>query len=281
MRLINKIIILFIILNITSGCVSIPRKLAKPYTAYLPLIEKPISKKGIALTYGHCEDARMVGASWEYAWSPSPPVCYGVENTPMIWGIGDINSTVVSNSEWLMGFNEPDRPDQANISPDVAADAWRIIEGMYPNKKLVAPVPSTADRMWIVRFRDAYISKYGEPPRLNALAAHAYYGTVAETEELVTWYESKSIEWNTPGGVWVTEWAYLPCWMSYGEAISSMEQTVEWLENEPLVARYAWFAARLTGDEEWSFKPKSCLTNLNDFYTGKLTPLGVAYSKGK
>jgi len=289
----RKGLLLLALLALLAGCVPIPPPLppklrleSKKHGVYLPLIAKfytvPSAKRaakgGVGLTYRHCEDAEALQVAWEYDWSMQPPDCYGIENVPMVWGLWAIQGEVGGNSPWLMGFNEPDLSGQSAIEPATAAVAWREIERLYPDKKLVAPAPSHIHREWLTEFRDAYITAYGVPPRLDALAAHAYFGGVIEVIEMVRWYEDRAVEWNVPGGVWLTEFAFLPCYTSNAQARAAEVEILNWLEAEPGVARYAWFAARMSGDELWSFKPKSCLTHLNDFESGALTTEGRIYA---
>ena len=78
-------------------------------------------KKGVDINpkNAHCSDISGVGASWWYSWSSHPPVSCSQEFVPMIWGknnVGDL-TRLPSGSEYVLAFNEPNRSDQANLSP--------------------------------------------------------------------------------------------------------------------------------------------------------------------
>ena len=61
---------------------------------------------------------------------------------PMVWGYieddrpwhDDINDPVAEQYEIVLGFNEPNHENQADIPPEVAASAWIEMQNMYPDK---------------------------------------------------------------------------------------------------------------------------------------------------
>ena len=192
-----------------------PRAPASQFFVFIPMVQggasaqtpQPTYKKGAALTYQDCASAAAVSAVWEYAWTSSPPNCVGIENIPMIWGASDVTATLGGNSQWIMGFNEPDSASQSNLSPAYAASLWRQIEQKYPNRKLLAPAPSGAGANWIVDFRNAYISAYGTAPRLDGLAMHCYAWYASQCIPLAQQFESWATSWGVPE-IWVTEFSF-------------------------------------------------------------------------
>lgn len=256
------------------------------FFVFLPFIRggSPVTppspvKKGLPLTYNDCAIATTVGATWIHAWSTTPPNCTGTENIPMIWGAGDVNATLGGNSQWIIGFNEPDSASQANISPAVAATLWRQIEQKYPTKKLVAPNPSGASPDWLVDFRNAYIAAYGTPPRLNALGVHCYswyaelgtYGCIPHTRKFMDW----ATAWGV-SEVWVTEFSFSPTSPSSpSQALQEANTYITWLQNQSMVTRYAWFASKIQGTEWWSLP--SFYTPIADWNSGTLTAFGNMY----
>jgi hypothetical protein len=239
----------------------------------------PTIRKGVGLTYENCADALAVGATWQYRWVPLVINCPGLENVPMIWGASDVAKTVTGNSQWIMGFNEPDLATQANISPAKAATLWRTIEGKYPGRSLLAPAPSAAHPDWLVQFRNAYIGLYKTAPRLDGLAVHCYRWTAEDCISLTQWYLARAKEWGI-SEVWVSEFAFLPCGnRSIAQAEAEMEQYIQWMKGNPKITRYAWFASRIRGDEWWAFQPRECNTPLLDFDRGSLTAFGNGYLK--
>jgi len=172
-------------LMLLVGCVhNVIQPYPQPVNRFvLPLVYKdytaPVhtAKKGVAWWCdgeGYQNDPRRSGASWAYNWRAQPWMAEGIESVPMIWGAQQMGQAIGGNSTYLLGFNEPDLARQANISPEAAAVLWRQIERDYPDRLLVAPVPSQEAPEWIDTLYRTYISIYGEKPRFDALAAHLY-----------------------------------------------------------------------------------------------------------
>ena len=105
-------------------------------------------KKGVCIPPGknfHCGDLEIfTSASWWYNWHTEPnhnkgwctcqdPAGCGEEPKdkafiPMIWGYkeenafkADLDDIVRDEYDTILGFNEPNRPDQSNILPKVQA----------------------------------------------------------------------------------------------------------------------------------------------------------------
>lgn len=196
----------------------------------------------------------------------------------MIWGERQVSAQVMSDVEWVMGFNEPEMAGQANITPALAAKLWREIEQDYPDKKLVSPSASLG---WLRDWYAIYWTVYGEAPRIDAVGHHCY-GAWNEAFSIAKCKQSVDavVEWawvhNIPE-VWVTEFAHLPCWPE-GDAgtIKFMEAMVTHYRANPTITRWAWFQTSYHGTEPWSFGPY-CNTSLVDIDTGELTAFGEAY----
>jgi hypothetical protein len=260
----------------------IKRATSNSTNVYLPLImggsggtSQPIRKKGVGLTYQDCASATSVGAFWAFNWTAVPPTCPNIENVPMIWGASEVNTTLGGNSEWVLGFNEPDSANQSNLTPAQAAILWRQIEQKYPNRKLVSPAPSGANPEWLVSFRDAYIANYGTAPRLDGLAVHCYawYASqcITHTQKFMTWANA----WNVPE-IWITEFSFSPTAPSNPtRALDEGKTFITWLQSQPQVTRYAWFASTMQGNEWWT--SPLFRTPLVDWNTGTLTSFGNMY----
>ncbi len=89
---------------------------------------------GVAL--GNAQNTR-----WMYDWGNTPPgdiANYNGEFTPMIWSSNTSNiqsrvNNILSykddlNVQYVLGFNEPERPDQANMSVSQAVAVWDIMD---------------------------------------------------------------------------------------------------------------------------------------------------------
>lgn len=193
----------------------------------------------------------------------------------MIWGAADMTTPATGNSQWLMGFNEPDNGGQANLSPAQAATLWRQIEQQYPNRKLASPSSNGDIANWLSDFRTAYKSAYGTWPRLDAIAIHCY-----------RWFSSQCVDWVQQNETWATSWGVPEIWVSEfsfatTSPSSSSQSLVEqqtfaaWMESQAQVTRFGWFASKIQGNEWW-FLP-GFHTPLVDYTTGAPTAYGTNY----
>ncbi len=99
-------------------------------------------KRGIAYGYHSQADLAAIqeSVSWWYNWADRPDEdlragayrAAGVEYVPMVWGGTFDADTVIANipadTEWLLGFNEPNFGSQADISASAAAALWPEVE---------------------------------------------------------------------------------------------------------------------------------------------------------
>ena len=236
--------------------------------------------KGVGLTLGECRshgrtqsECKLYDVDWAYVWGPGAPTIEGVETVPMIWGKFDGCPTLRGSSTWVMGFNEPDRSTQSNMTPAEGARYWRQLEQCYPDRQLLSPAPSHLDPGWLEDMRGAYIDSYGQPPRFDALAAHCYYNRATRCRlNIVHWYDDWLDEWDVPGGIWLTEFARVV--RDKDSQAAGMRDYLDWLNDDPRITRYAWFAHTYSGDEPWAFWQN---TSLVDCRTGELTEPGVVY----
>lgn len=251
-----------------------------PMTAPTPApapVRPAIGKQGVGLTHSECADQF---GWWGYDWSANPPDTCGAETVPMIWG-SYVPPTVGGSSIYLLGFNEPDLDSQSNIQPGDAAILWKQIEDRFPEHKLVAPAPSHVHPTWIVDFRNAYIAQNGHPPRLDVLAAHCYYYTADSCIALVKQFDAWAAAWVVPQ-VWVTEFGFFTQNARTQDAAwNEADKFIRYLNSDPMVRRYAWFAARVFGDEDWMQGiPAGYYSSLLD-RDGNLTFWGGKYKAGK
>ena len=122
---------------------------------------------------------KAVGASWYYNWSPtnaSMPGPSGVEFVPMIWGADAVNdrtlATAKAEGDVLLGFNEPDLGEQANMTVERALELWPRLEatGMRLGSPAVAWGGADAGG-WLDRFMTG--AKEGGY-RVDFIALHWY-----------------------------------------------------------------------------------------------------------
>jgi hypothetical protein len=135
------------------------------------------------------------------------------------------------------------------------------------------------DLDWLARMRDAYIARYGEPPRFDALGMHCYSKTdVYRTcRQHLEYMEPRLAEWNVPGGIWINEWALWVPEEKQAEQIEQIKATVLMLEGNPNVARYAMWVLAYEDGSAW-YIPKDAENRLWDCEESEITALGMAYA---
>ncbi|GAA5882163.1 hypothetical protein JCM16303_002257 [Sporobolomyces ruberrimus] len=215
---------------------------------------------------------------WAYNWdSKGSGLKDGVMYIPMLWGTkkldgweAAVNTAIQNGATHVLGFNEPDLAEQANLSPSAAASIWS--SAMEPlatkNVKLVSPAVSngvkTADGKpmgvpWLLEFFDAC-----KDCTIDAVALH-WYDTATNLEYFQKYIGNAHANISKP--IWLTEF------MGTGSATdqaSFISSSVEWLEQQDYIEAYAAF-----GD--------FCDNPIANFVDcdGKTNDLGKAYSDAK
>lgn len=235
------------------------------------------------------------GCSWFYDWGTQPASqvadLAGTDNVcefvPMAWN-GGFNETVLKayydahpNDKYLLGFNEPNFKDQANMEPSAAVEPWYKLTQFAKanNLKVVAPALNysaweaykTPD-LWMDAFIAAYKEKYGEEPYYDYLALHCY---MDDPSAMINYVETFAKKYDKQ--VWLTEFcAWENNSLTAAQQEQYMLQKVKLLEKSEYVYRYAWFKARNSNSfpyynlVEYPVKSKG-------IYAGTLTDLGFAY----
>ena len=198
-------------------------------------------------------------ARWVYDWgSRGASSGHNGEYIPMFWrGGGNLAPTVERllaerTSEYVLGFNEPERADQANITVATAVNRWRNLTSLYEGTgiKLVSPAVSdnAAGREWL----DDFMAIVDSDPTLHVdeVAFH-WYGTVninnpaGGANSFLNSVQRYHNLYNR--NVWITEFAGL----DFGNRYTT-EQMNEWnrqfldivlpeLESRDYVTKYAWW----------------------------------------
>jgi hypothetical protein len=213
------------------------------------------AKRGIGITTEnenlYLEKIESIGARWFYSWSITPPenLPAGVAFVPMTWGklcedsmfkIGSVLRQ--GRADHLLGFNEPDQPDQADMTVSEALSAWPIL--MELNVRLGSPGCAHPDREWMKAFMRG-VTEQGL--RVDFVTVHSYGGlnVNALMKQLEKIYQLYGLPlWITELGVgdWKAktraENQYRP-----EQIVKFIEQLVPRLDDCDFVERYAWFPA--------------------------------------
>jgi len=194
--------------------------------------------------------------SWHYSWGSDlkKDEPDSVEFVPMIWGAwGDFSGLdkkitkikALADSgkvHYLLGFNEPDNKDQANMSVDDAIKAWPKL--MDAGVKLGSPACVHADRTWMKQFMAKADSlEY----RIDFVTVHWYGGKNADN--FINYLKKIHDLYNRP--IWITEFAVAD-WsagsVSENKYTASdvkkfLSEVLPAMEKLNFVERYAWFSA--------------------------------------
>lgn len=232
------------------------------------------------------------GVSWYYNWGNIPSPGYqnqvtnydGMDYCPMCWN-GNYNLDNIRNyvkahpqTKYLLGFNEPNFTNQANMTPAQAAEKWPEVVALAQELglKLVAPAmnyspnpPYQSPTQWFDEFTalvgaDAY----------DYVAIHGYGGFGVIKDLATTFHNRYGKE------VWVTEFCYWPGESGYvnpDTQIASMIETVTWLETTEWIHRYAWFKAKgaYNSTNQANF---GLIITKNGYDLRELTPQGKVYT---
>ncbi len=224
-------------------------------------------KRGVA--YGHHTEEDMKEyskfISWWYNWSTQPesvvkPVYHdlNVDFTPMAWnknGISGVKSWVEKDStvKYILGFNEPNFREQANMTPSQAASAWPALQQIAEDNdlKIVGPAVNycgncvTEDGVTYTnpfKYLDDFFAACTDC-QVDYIGLH-WYGSGSSIMN----YVRDARKYGKP--MWVTEFA---SW-DYSNPVKSIEDqkkylagTVNYLEREPDIFRYSWFIGRTSG----------------------------------
>lgn len=241
-------------------------------------------KRGLGYGYHSPKDMEVLasGVSWWYNWHFLPDEKVrdthkqsNVAYVPMAWN-GDFDAEGMINYlesnpdvEYLLGFNEPNFIDQANMTPTAAAARWPELEAIADqyDLKLVGPAVNYCGNCVSeggVTYTDPiqYLDDFFEACvdcRVDHIAIH-WYGCGG-----LEWYIDLFKKYGKP--IWVTE---IACWdqdnITLDQQKSYLVNVVDLMENDPFVYKYAWFIGRGGGPH---------ISLLGD--DGELTELGELY----
>jgi len=214
--------------------------------------------------------------SWGYTWEVSPGQSSlsdwedaGIDFVPMVWGEGHVTRGDIGNtppdSQALLGFNEPNFPDQANMLPQAAADLWPELEKEAVEKNipsLVSPAVNFATYHPIAWLDEFFGNCTG--CKVDAIGVHSYTCQVEYLHNHLSMY----YKYGLP--LWLTEFACADDTTKIDAAGQAeyMKEAIPYLEESSYVAKYAWFS--------YDFGSNNAI-KASLFDSVGLTPLGEMY----
>lgn len=239
------------------------------------------AKKGLGISGNSPEFDRILKdlkCKWFYNWTGAKPVDSpeDIDFIPMIRKYSGNPQSVEKvaaaakkeAAKDLLGFNEPDRSHQANMSVNQALDAWPLLQ--KTGLRLGSPACAQPDNAWMEEFMEGIKER---DLKVDFICVHSYAGPNADAfiNRLKTIYKL----YDKP--IWITEFAvgdsnakslaenkFKP-----DDVLKFMKDVLPKLERLDFVDRYAWFPADVSS-------PTLGISALWDA-DGKLTRLGECY----
>jgi len=259
----------------------------------------------------YCSDLTGTNTSTFYHWNPYIRVCDGAESVPMVrdWddivtlideyyaqGVNMPSDLLGGNSAYILGVNEYDTgAGQANMTLRQTAIHQYMMEALFPDLLIGAPVATPRNTQLIVSLANTYWGLYNKAPRWDFMPVHCYFygdpwielsnGTLYKMEDIDT---CKSIINNAiryshtyaNGRVWITELGVMARRDDDGEidwqpARDKAEEFLTWLESKPEVERVYWYTHRLPDHDTWYWPGSQVTTAAYHWNTHDLTLLGI------
>ncbi|WP_447003579.1 sigma-70 family RNA polymerase sigma factor [Saccharothrix isguenensis] len=211
-------------------------------------------KKGVGTWHfdGVTRALSDVGAGWFYNWATTREGVQapGVEYVPMIWGAKTVTpadlEAVERQGTTLLGFNEPDLAEQADMTVERALDLWPQLQatGMRLGSPAVAYGGDRAGG-WLDRFMTGARQR---GLRVDFITLH-WYGSdfgPAAVGHLKSYLDAVRARYGLP--IWLTEYSLMD-FSGGGVRYPSPQELADFagassrmLEGLSYVERYAWFA---------------------------------------
>lgn len=234
---------------------------------YPPLIEimpeeyevkqKKSDKRGVCTNFSSDPMVGLMGPgiSWVYNWAHSRLSDHHkkqlddaeVQFIPMVWS-GNANTdnliyhkNNVPGLEYVLGYNEPNLTDQANMTPAQTAAIWPQLKAaaQAAGLKIISPavnygtLPGYSDPVvWL----DEFFKQPGVSiDDIDGIAVHCYMSSAGAVKSFI----GKFDKYNKP--IWLTEFCAWDKGTNADSQTAFLSDICQYLEADPRVAKYAWF----------------------------------------
>lgn len=217
------------------------------------------------------KDIKNIGFNWYYNWTATP--LKGSQRlsqfVPMIWGAANVDADV-SAHRFLLGFNEPDNAEQANMTVETALTHWPTL--VEKGKKLGSPATTTnqtfGENSWLGLFM-----YYVDTSSVDFIAVH-YYTDNPSVTVFKEWLQTVRDAYGKP--IWVTEWGLIN-WENMTlydipEIKTFVRESCLMMDRLPFVQRHAWFAL-------YPYSYNETPMNLNLYEGNTMTELGKQFKR--
>ncbi|MDR0681397.1 MAG: carbohydrate-binding protein [Dysgonamonadaceae bacterium] len=212
-------------------------------------------KRGLGYNTLMTEDVAALspGVSWGYNWghigsgNESAFKTYAFEFVPMAWSGLDkesVRNYLSSHPEvkYILGFNEPNFKNQSNLTPAEAAGKWADIEEIADEFGLTTVGPAVnyspdAPYQNPLKWYDEFFAACAAC-RVDHIAIHLYMPSMSAIKSNIEQFK----KYNRP--IWLTEFCAWENNTTLAAQKQFMIETLDYLETDPDVFRYAWFKER-------------------------------------
>ena len=221
-------------------------------------IQGKSAKRGVSFSWQMDEDFALLGpaVSWSYNWANTPAASqenmyqqYGIQFVPMCWNnnysaenIAAYFAAHTNKQTYLLGYNEPNLTDQANMTPTQAAANWEDLVTLAKNNnaRLISPAMNWGTLSGYsngVQWLQEFFTKVN-PDDIYGIAVHIYMNAAKATLGDLQRYKV----FGKP--LWLTEFCAWDGCSSSAAQCHFMAQCINSLEQDPDLERYAWFIPR-------------------------------------
>ncbi len=221
-------------------------------------IQQKSPKRGVSFSWQMDADFDMLGpaVSWSYNWANTYASSqeakyqqYGIQYVPMCWNNNYSASNIAAyysahsgQQNYLLGYNEPNLVDQANMTPTQAAEKWADVVALAKNSnaRLISPamnwgtLPGYSNG---VQWLQEFFTKVN-PNDIYGIAVHIYMNSAKAALGDLQRYKV----FGKP--LWLTEFCAWDGTSSSAAQVQFMTQCLNALEQDPDLERYAWFIPR-------------------------------------
>ena len=220
------------------------------------------TKRGVSFSITNITDAFLLSEciSWYYNWGNTPNgdtqtqqflETSDIDYCPMCWS-GSYSADRIRayvkahpNTKYLLGFNEPNLTDQANMTPQRAGELWPAVVRLAKelNLKLGAPAMNYGTLSGYsnpIKWLDEFLSIDSVSINdIDFIPIHCYM----MNPSAVKGYVEMFAKYGKP--IWMTEFCAWENVSGVEQQKSYMSDVLNYFEQNPLVERYAWFMPRM------------------------------------
>lgn len=239
------------------------------------------TKRGLA--YNDASLCKSFGSKFGfgYNWGQVENNDIGTQFIPMMHGpdkatsqewLANVDKAVQKGAKAVMGFNEPDHAEQANLTPEAACSAWKEymnpIAAKYPQVTIIGP--SVTNGPPSSGMGSAWLSKfYSVCPDAIVHASNMHFYDIYD-KSTITRFQAQFETISALGGgkpTWVTEYGLNPGSASQDQAASFLKDTMSYLDSNAKCQGYSWF---MVGSGENQLNSGSGLSTVGQVYAAGL-----------